>query len=87
MADHQHAQFLFFADIQQHLPDLGLTDGIQHDRDFIGNEKGGLRIQGTGNGKALEFATRELMGITIQPENASGASGDYVLSLRLCHAF
>ncbi|MEE4252825.1 MAG: hypothetical protein V2I50_02170 [Desulfuromusa sp.] len=67
MTDNQHPKLLLLHRFQQHLPDLGLTDRIQHGRDLIGNEKGGLRAQGPGNGQALQFAAREFMGIAVEP--------------------
>ena len=56
MADYQHPHPPFFHRLQENPPDLGLTDRIQHGRDLIGNDKGGLRGQGTGNGQSLELA-------------------------------
>ena len=67
MAYYQHAELLLLHSIQKNPPDLGLTDRIQHGRDLIGNDKGGLRGQGTGNGQSLELAAGKLMGIAVEP--------------------
>lgn len=67
MTDDQHAELPLFHSLEHSLPDLGLTDCIKHDRDFISNDKGSLRSQGAGNGQSLQFAAGQFMRIAVQP--------------------
>ena len=67
VADDKQAELPLADDVQHGVPNLGLRDGIEHRRHFIGDQVPGLRTKRPRDAKPLKLSAGQFAGVPVQP--------------------